>query len=112
MERRHSWCPASVRAHKDSLPLVLGLDVSRCDTSRGRLPVRRPSMFKRMSIDAHRIWSILVIPHEAGLLYYGVRSTYILGLQIGLNFVPATKTEIRNDGLLVIFCRHEIEFFL
>ncbi len=59
----------------------------------GRLPVRRPSMFKRMSIDAHRIWSILVIPHEAGLLYLGVRSTYILGLQIGLNFVPATKTE-------------------
>jgi hypothetical protein len=49
MERRHSWRPASVRAHKDSLPLVLGLDVSGCDTSRGRLPVRRPSMFKQMS---------------------------------------------------------------
>ena len=33
------------------------------------------------------------VPSEAGLHYFGVRSTYILGLQIGLNFVPATKTE-------------------
>jgi hypothetical protein len=36
---------------------------------------------------------------------------YIWGLQIGLNFVPATKTETRNDGSCD-FCRHEIEFFL
>jgi hypothetical protein len=41
---------------------------------------------------------------------YGVRSMYIWGLQIGLNFVPATKTETRNDGSCD-FCRHEIEFF-
>ena len=32
MERRHVWRPASLRAHKDSLPLVLSLDVSGCDT--------------------------------------------------------------------------------
>ncbi|PYK17318.1 MAG: hypothetical protein DME55_10530 [Verrucomicrobia bacterium] len=63
-------------------------------------------------VDAALISSKLLIPLEAGLHYFGVRSTYILGLQIGLNFVPATKTEIRNDGLPVIFCRHEIEFFL
>jgi hypothetical protein len=30
------------------------------------------------------LFSIIVfIPREAGLLYFGVRSTYILGLQIG-----------------------------
>jgi hypothetical protein len=36
---------------------------------------------------------IMFILLEAGLHRIGVRSTYILGLQIGLNFVPATKTE-------------------
>ncbi len=36
---------------------------------------------------------------------------YILGLQIGLNFVPATKTVIRPRRLSCDFCRHEIEFF-
>lgn len=35
---------------------------------------------------------------------------YIWGLQIGLNFVPAMKTETRNGGSCD-FCRHEIEFF-
>ena len=40
----------------------------------------------------------LFVPLEAGLHYFGVRSTYILGLQIGLNFVPATKTETRDGG--------------
>jgi hypothetical protein len=45
------------------------------------------------SVDATPIWSKLLIPLEAGLHHFGVRSTYILGLQIELNFVPATKTE-------------------
>jgi hypothetical protein len=37
---------------------------------------------------------------------------YILGLQIGLNFVPATKkTETRHRGQGCDFCRHEIELF-
>jgi hypothetical protein len=44
------------------------------------------------------------------LLHLGVGSTYILGLQIGLNFVPARNGNPprRADGN---FCRHEIEFF-
>ena len=50
-------------------------------------------------------------PQEAGLHYVGVRSTYILGLQIGLNFVPATKTETCHRGQGCDFCRHEIELF-
>ena len=52
-----------------------------------------------------------VDPAEAGLHQYGVRSMYIWGLQIVLNFVPAMITETRNAGEAVIFCRHEIEFF-
>jgi hypothetical protein len=51
-------------------------------------------------IDATQIWSRLLIPLDAGLHYVGVRSTYILGLQIGLNFVPATKTEPATAGRL------------
>ncbi len=31
---------------------------------------------------------MLMTPREAGLLYLGVRSTYILGLQIGTQFCP------------------------
>jgi len=62
-------------------------------------------------IDATPIWSKLLIPLDAGLHYFGVCSTYILGLQIGLNFVPATKTETRHGGRAVIFCRREIELF-
>jgi tetrahydromethanopterin S-methyltransferase subunit F len=31
----------------------------------------------------HTFPASLVIPREAGLLHFGVRSTYILGLQIG-----------------------------
>jgi hypothetical protein len=63
------------------------------------------------SVDATPIWSKLLIPLEAGLHYFGVRSMYIWGLQIGLNFVPATKTETRDGGRGCDFCRHEIEFF-
>ena len=33
----------------------------------------------------------VIVPREAGLLHFGVRSTYILGLQIGLNFVPVYR---------------------
>jgi hypothetical protein len=61
-------------------------------------------------IDAAPIPSTLVIPLNAGLHYFGVRSTYILGLQIGLNFVPATKTKPATVGRRD-FCRREIEFF-
>jgi len=62
-------------------------------------------------IDATPIWSKLLIPLEAGLHYLGVRSTYILGLQIALNFVPATKTETRHGGQAVIFVGTRLSFF-
>jgi hypothetical protein len=62
-------------------------------------------------IDATPIWSKLLIPLEAGLHYFGVRSTYILGLQIALNFVPATKTETRHGGQAVIFVGTRLSFF-
>jgi hypothetical protein len=53
----------------------------------------------------------LFVPLEAGLHYFGVRSTYILGLQIGLNFVPATKTETRDGGHAVILSARDRAFF-
>jgi hypothetical protein len=54
------------------------------------------------SVDATPIWSKLLIPLEAGLHYFGVRSMYIWGLQIGLNFVPATKTEPAMAGAVIL----------
>jgi hypothetical protein len=35
-----------------------------------------------------------------------------LGLQIGLNFVPATKTETRHGGQAVIFVGARLSFFV
>ena len=37
----------------------------------------------RNEFDAGSFSIIVFIPREAGLLHFGVRSTYILGLQIG-----------------------------
>jgi hypothetical protein len=37
---------------------------------------------------------------------------YIWGLQIGLNFVPAIKTETRNVGEAVIFVGTRLSFFV
>ena len=37
-------------------------------------------------VDADAVSVIVFIPREAGLLHFGVRSTYILGLQIGTQF--------------------------
>jgi hypothetical protein len=55
---------------------------------------------------------MLLIPLEAGLHQYGVRSMYIWGLQIVLNFVPAMKTETRNAGEAVIFVGTRLSFFV
>ena len=35
------------------------------------------------SVDVRAFSAKVVVPREAGLLHFGVRSTYILGLQIG-----------------------------
>jgi hypothetical protein len=57
------------------------------------------------------LFSIIVsIPREAGLLYFGVRSTYILGLQIGSilsRFIapkPLAKAERRSENKIEFFC--------
>ena len=70
-----------------------------------------PAKISRLCVDVALECGILAVPLEAGLHQYGVRSTYIWGLQIGLNFVPAMKTETRDSGRSCDFCRHEIEFF-
>ena len=36
----------------------------------------------------HPLPAKVIVPREAGLLHFGVRSTYILGLQIGTQFCP------------------------
>jgi len=58
----------------------------------------------------------LHVPREAGLLYLGVRSTYILGLQIGLNFVPVLSRRCIGEGgekigsKIEFFCRPKSAF--
>jgi tetrahydromethanopterin S-methyltransferase subunit F len=37
----------------------------------------------KIEVDVRTVPAIVLVPREAGLLYFGVRSTYILGLQIG-----------------------------
>jgi len=50
-----------------------------------------PLQLSKMGVDEHSFPAILTIPREARLLYFGVRSTYVLGLQIGsiLSRLPA-----------------------
>ena len=58
----------------------------------------------------HAFSAKVVVPREAGLLHFGVRSTYILGLQIGSilsRFIApssSTKADRRSEN--------KIEFFL
>ena len=37
----------------------------------------------KIKVDVHPVPANVIVPREAGLLHFGVRSTYILGLQIG-----------------------------
>ena len=38
---------------------------------------------QKIRVDVHPLPARVIVPREAGLLHFGVRSTYILGLQIG-----------------------------
>jgi tetrahydromethanopterin S-methyltransferase subunit F len=40
----------------------------------------------------------LLIPREAGLLHFGVRSTYILGLQIGSILSRLSRRSFSESG--------------
>ena len=42
----------------------------------------------KITVDVHPTSASVFVPREAGLLNFGVRSTYILGLQIGTQFCP------------------------
>jgi hypothetical protein len=44
--------------------------------------LRSEANFK-IGVDARALPATLLVPREAGLLHFGVRSAYILGLQIG-----------------------------
>jgi hypothetical protein len=72
------------------------------------------SLGKNFAFAVDTAWECgnLFVPLEAGLHYFGVRSTYILGLQIGLNFVPATKTETRDGEQAVILSARDRAFFV
>jgi hypothetical protein len=50
------------------------------------------------------------IPREAGLLYLGVCSTYIWGLQIETQFCPGNETETRSAGCDFVGAR--LSFFV
>ena len=52
----------------------------------------------------------LLIPREAGLLHFGVRSTYIFGTANWLNFVPLNRRSFSESGPAIkieFFCRLE-----
>jgi hypothetical protein len=49
-------------------------------------------------VDAKLIWGIFVIPLDSGTPLIGSSFYVHLGLQIGLNFVPASISESRSRG--------------
>ena len=65
----------------------------------------------KITVDVHLHPATVIVPREAGLLHFGVRSTYILGLQIGTQFCPGfiapqiAKADERSETRLSFFCR-------
>jgi hypothetical protein len=53
---------------------------------------------KKFGVDVHSLPANVVIPREAGLLHFGVRSTYILGLQIGSILSRLNRRSFSNGG--------------
>jgi len=58
-----------------------------------------PVKFARMSVDYRSSTVMLTIPLKAGLLESGVRSTYILGLQIGSILSRHDLSELSSQTL-------------
>ena len=54
----------------------------------------------------------MLVPLKAGLHYFGVRSTYILGLQIGSILSRQPKTETRDGGQAVFLVGMRLSFFV
>lgn len=42
-----------------------------------------PETISKIGLDERTVPASVLVPREAGLLHFGVRSMYILGLQIG-----------------------------
>jgi hypothetical protein len=52
----------------------------------------------KSGIDVHPFRASVFVPREAGLLHFGVRSTYILGLQIGSILSRLNRCSFSKSG--------------
>jgi len=57
-----------------------------------------PQNLKKSELTLHPLPSSVIVPREAGLLHFGVRSTYILGLQIGSILSRLTAVASSESG--------------
>ena len=53
-----------------------------------------PAKTIRIRLTVDHLFVILTIPPEAGLYYFGVRSTYIWDCKLVLNFVPPARRSL------------------
>ncbi len=66
--------------------------LARCDTN-----FLAPEIAK-ISVDVNPLPASVTVPREAGLLYFGVRSAYILGLQIGSILSRLNRRSFSKSG--------------
>src|SRR5215211_1762419 len=71
------------------------INLTRRAQCASNFPVRNMS---QIAVDAHRFSAILLVPREAGLLHFGVRSVYILGLQIGSILSRLNRCSFSKSG--------------
>ncbi len=57
-----------------------------------------PAKDLKIGVDVHTFPANLLVPREAGLLHFGVRSTYILGLQIGSILSRLNRRSFSKSG--------------
>ena len=88
--------------------MIIGFDKSLCTKTiwhehfLGRTP--------EIGVDVRRFPARMIVPRKTGLLHFGVRSTYILGLQIGsiLSRLPTVALAERSMAIKIeFFCRLE-----
>ena len=75
--------PGNLQVLTKRREIRVSLTVGECCEE--NIPPRRIS---KIQVDACRFPATVIVPREAGLLHFGVRSTYIWDCKLELNFVP------------------------
>ena len=83
----------------EDVPPVTATSLHKCLCVRRMRREGNPAKIIRIHLTVDHLLVILTIPPEAGLYYFGVRSTYIWDCKLVLNFVPTCSSELSPQTL-------------